>query len=232
MAITVQGIGDAPIASEVDGTTFRAMLVTMRPIEYGAFGAHRLGAITGTIGASAASGAEFFQFRWDRHDTFALVNFVGVSAAANVAATVGTVYTHLKLTHARRWYVAGSSGTRLTITGSNTELRKHQDGGSSLANDIGISTTVSLTPGTKNLDTTDLGSTVLAATLAAITTSMTLPLIKPKDGVLYSAAKNMGMPLILSPNEGFVIRLGTTPMQASMTWNMAVQCAWTTVAEF
>ena len=62
MAIQIQGnCGDV---ADVDGTTYRALKITMRPTDYGMLGQYRLSMQSGTMAAGLAAFAQIFQARW------------------------------------------------------------------------------------------------------------------------------------------------------------------------
>jgi hypothetical protein len=225
MAFQIQGNGG--VIAEVDGTTFRAMRVTGRPINYGSLGFYRVGAVSGTIAAALAANSELFQFRWPDATNLAVVYWCSVSAGGNVAASAAALVS-LVATVARSWTAAGSGGTRLTMTGNNAKLRTSM--GTSLVNDIGIATTAALTAGTKTLDTTNIGAVSLGIGTGAITTAMNLTLLN--DVPLINADNINHHPLVLAQNEGFVIRNGATAWPAALTWQLAVQCTWAEVSAY
>jgi len=225
MAIQVQGFGG--VIADVDGTTFRALRITSRPINYGSLGMYRLGAVSGTIAAALGAGAEMFQFRWPDATNLALVYKVFISAGANVAATAAGLCSFV-MTAARSWTAAGSGGTRLALTTNNCKLRTSM--GTSLVNDAGISTTAGLTAGTKTLDATNMGAQSVTIGTGAITTAVSLMLLN--DARLFDSDGEGQHPLILAQNEGFVIRNGAVVFPATMTWNFGVQVVWAEAAAF
>lgn len=223
MAIQIQGNGG--VVAEVDGSTFRALRVTGRPIDYGALGFYRIGMVSGTMAAALAANAELFQFRWSDATRFAVPYNCYFSAGANAAATAaGLVAVRMAL--ARSWTVAGSGGTRATMTGNNQKLRASM--GSSLVNDIGIAATAGLTAGTKTIDAQDISALATGVGTGAITVAVALPLF---NSALIDVNSTVDHPPVLAQNEGFVIRSGPA-MPASMTWHFAVQCSWAEVAAF
>ena len=222
----IQVIGNGGSVAEVDGTTFRALRTTGRPIDYGSLGFYRVSAVSGTMAAALAANSEIFQFRWPDATRFAVVTRVAISAGANLAATAAAI-TSLRLTAARSWSVAGSAGTRLTMTGNNQKLRTSM--GTSLVNDIGISTTGALTAGTKTLDAQDMGGVSFGIGTGAITTALNLNII-PLTELLNIDASN-DHPLVLAQNEGFVIRSGII-FPATMTWAFTVNVSWAEVAAY
>ena len=226
MAIQIQGNGG--VVAEVDGTTFRALRVTNRPVNYGSLGYYRAGMLSGTIAAALAANSEVYQFRWPDATNLALVYKVCASAGANVAATAAAL-TSLRMTAARSWTAAGSGGTRMTLTGNNAKLRTSM--GTSLVNDAGISSTGALTAGTKTLDTTDLGVCSIGIMTGAITTVVSGNILNKGDGILFDADSEGFHPLILAQNEGFVVRSGVI-FPAAMTWQLGIDTVWAEAAAF
>ncbi len=224
MAIQIQGNGG--VVAEVDGTTFRAIRVTNRPINYGSLGYYRVGAASGTMAAALAANSEIFQWRWSDATNLGLVYKASISAGANVAASAAAL-SSFNMTAARSWTAAGSGGTRLTMTGNNAKLRTSM--GTSLVNDIGISTTAGLTAGTKTLDTTNLGSVALGIGTGAITVAVDLTFCA--QTYLFDADGEGFHPLICAQNEGFVIRSGII-FPAAMTWAFSVNCVYAEAAAF
>lgn len=226
MAIQIQGNGG--VVAEVDGTTFRALRVTNRPINYGSLGYYRVGALSGTIAAALAANSEVFQWRWSDGTNLGLVYKVQISAGANVAASAAAI-TGFRMTAARSWSAAGSGGTRLTMTGNNAKLRTSM--GTSLVNDVGISSTGALTAGTKTLDATDLGAVSIGILTGAITVAVNGNILNAGDGILFDADGEGFHPLVCAQNEGFVVRSGVI-FPAAMTWQLGVHCVWAEAAAF
>jgi hypothetical protein len=227
MAIQIQGNGG--VVADVDGTTFRALRVTVRPINYGSLGMYRSGAVSGTIGASMTANAEFFQFRWPDATNLAVVYKVAVSASAIPTSAIVATLQSLVMTAARAWTAAGTGGTRLTLTGNNSKLRTSM--GTSLVNDAGIATTGSLAVGTKTLDTNSLGALAYMVTSLTVSSAAIGPNLFDNT-ILFDADGEGFHPLVCAQNEGFVVRNGAVAMTAGMTWNLAVNVVWAEVAAF
>ena len=230
MAIQIQGNGG--VVAEVDGTTFRAIRVTARPINYGSFGAYQLGMETTTMAAGLAANAEFFQFRWSDATNFGLVYRVTHSIGAIVAATGAAGLAH-HMVLARAWSVAGSGGTRAVLTGNISKLRTSM--GTSLVNDAGISTTAALTAGTKTIDhaTSNLASVAFGIGTGAITTALNLNILP--DTVLFDAERGGYHPIVLAGTgggEGFILRNGVVAWPATITWKGVVNVMWAEAAAF
>lgn len=227
MAIQIQGNGGT--VAEVDGTTFRALRVTARPLDYGSLGFYRLGMQSGTMAASLAANAELFQFRWPDATNLALISHVEISAGANVAATAAALLS-INMAVARSWSVAGSGGTRAVLTGNINKLRTSM--GTSLVNDAGISTTAGLTAGTKTIDhaTSNLSTVSFSVMTGAITVAVSGTILPPVT--LYGGMDRSNMPLILAQNEGFIIRNGTVAWPAGMTWSFSANTMWAEAAAY
>lgn len=198
------------------------------PVSYGSGGFYRVGATSGTMAAALAANSEIFQFRYvTAASRIALVYKISITAGANVAASAAALVA-FRATVARSWTVAGSGGTRLTLTGDNANLRTSMS--TSEVNDAGISTTGALTAGTKTLDTTDIGAISQGIGTGAITVAVALPLVE--DGKLLDADGEGQHPLVLANQEGFVIRTGANAFPAGLTWSFSVNVLWGEVPAF
>jgi hypothetical protein len=225
MAIQIQGNGG--VVAEVDGTTFRAIRVIARPINYGSLGMYRVGAVSGTMAAALGANSELVQWRWADATNLGLVYKIAMSAGANVAASAAALVA-FRATIARSWSAAGSGGTRITLTGNNAKLRTSM--GTSLVNDMGISTTAALTAGTKTLDATDIGAVAIGIGTGAITVAANLNLLD--DCRLFDADGEGMHPIVCAQNEGWITRSGGNAWPAGMTWHFAVQTVWAEAAAF
>lgn len=224
MAVQVQG--NSGVVMGVQGTTFRAGMGYRAPVDYGSLGIYKVSAISGTIAAALAANSEVFQFRWPEASNLALVYRVRVSAAPIAVTTVAAIFG-LEMRVARSWTVAGSGGTRLTLTGNNAKLRTSM--GTSLVNDAGIATTAALTVGTKTLEAQATGAAVMQLGTLAVTGFGENRILAPTP--LFDANGESQMPLVLAQNEGFVIR---NPFvgPATMTWSIQVEVVWAEVTTF
>lgn len=227
MAIQLQGNGGT--VADVDGTTFRALRITARPVNYGSLGIYRLGMRSGVMAASLGADSEMYQFRWADATNLALVYSVDISAGGNVAASAATLLSFC-MAVARSWSVAGSGGLRAVLTGNINKLRTNM--ATSLVNDAGISTTTGLTAGTKTIDhaTSNLGQVAFAVGTGAITTALNLNMLP--QTTLFNTINEGNMPLVHAQNEGFIVRNGATAFPAGLTWCFAVNVAWAEASAF
>ena len=228
MAIQIQGNGG--VVAEVDGTTFRAIRVTARPVNYGSLGMYRLGMTSGTMAAALAANAELFQWRWADATNLGLVYKVSFSAGLQLASTVA-VALGINMAFARSWSAAGSGGLRAVLTGNIAKLRTNM--GTSLVNDAGISTTAGLTAGTKTIDhaTSNAAAVVSGVGTTAITAMGPNTSLFPHT-TMFDADGEGRMPYVAAQNEGFILRNSPVAFPATMTWVFAVNCLWAEASAF
>lgn len=226
MAIQLQGNGGT--VAEVDGTSYRALRATGKPLDVGSLGHYRIGMTTGTIGAALAANGELFQFRWTDATRLCVVQKVLISAGANVAATAAGL-VNLDMTIARSWSAAGTGGTAATITGNNQKTRTSM--GTTLLGEARCATTAALGAGTKTLDSQAIGNVFIGIGTGAITTSAKLGLVDKIDLLEVDADMSIH-PVVLAQNEGFVIKNGATAWPAAMTWGLSVTVVWAEVSAF
>jgi hypothetical protein len=211
------------------GMVFTPQHVVSGPLAVGNGGAYRLSMQSGTMAVSLAANSEIFQFRYvTAASRVCLVHGIAISAGPNVAASTA-VLAAFRATIARAWTVAGSGGTRATMTTNNQKLRTSH--ATSEVNDIGISTTAALTAGTKTLDSQDIGSVAFGIGTGAITTAANLIWV-PKTNLMGDFIGGLASPIVLANQEGFVIRIGANAFPAGATWTFGVDVAWSEVDGF
>lgn len=218
MAIQLQGNGGT--VAEVDGTNYRAMRTTLRPLDYGSLGSYRVSGLSGTMAAGLAANSEVFQFRWVDATRLCVVTSVlwdGLSGSAT-AFTAG--FAKVDMLIARSWTADGSGGTTLTLAGNNQKMRSSMN--TTLIGGSRIASTAALTAGTKTLDAQAIGQYS-----AAIGTGTSVQHMPQFD--LFHADPGGESPLILSQNEGFVVR-ATVP--ATGTWQFGVTVCWTELTAY
>lgn len=218
MAIQLQG--NAGTVAEVDGTNYRAVRTTLRPIDYGSFGGYRLAQLSGTMAAGLAANSEIFQFRWADATRLCIVTsviFDGLSGSAT-AFTAG--FGKVDMLVARSWTADGSGGTAATITGNNAKQRSSM--GTTLLGAARVASTAALTAGTKTLDTQAIGQ--YSTTFGTVANVQAIPQFD-----LFHMDPGGESPLILAQNEGFVVR-ATVP--ATGTWQFGVTVCWTEVSAY
>jgi hypothetical protein len=212
MAIQIQGNGGT--IADVDGTSFRALRVANRPVDYGALGFYALNLVTGVMAAGLAANAEIFQARWTDATRFCAIFNLGCDGAGGIVAFAAGV-TKFEAMIARSWSADGSGGTAATITGNNNKLRTSM--GTTLFGAIRGSSTAALTAGTKTLDSQGIGATI--ASVGVVAGNVVVPVTE-----IFSATSNCdNHPIVLTTNEGVIVR-ATVP--ATGTWTGGVSMKW------
>ena len=220
MALQVQG--NSGVVAEVDGTTFRAVRITPKPLEYGAFGHYRVAATIPLVVTQAANGT-VFSFRWGDASRIAVITKLRLSCMQTAAATA-TIAPNFNAFIVRSFTVSDSAGTAVTLTGNN--MKKRTSMGTSLVTDIRYSAVAAgLTAGTRTLDTQPI--MVLPA-------QQTITTINP---TLYTQELDVGVgdgnhPVTLAQNEGIIIQGPSIVFGAAGTANLVVDMSWAEAASY
>jgi hypothetical protein len=222
MSIQIQGYGGVVV--EVDGTTYRALRVTLRPVDYGSLGQYRCALLSGTMAAGLAAGSQVFQARWTSSPQLCLVWGVSLDGLAGSSTTFSAGFASFNLIIARAWTADGSGGNSATLTGNNQKLRTSM--GTSLMGSMRCASTAALGTGTQTLDNQSEGQITFAVgTTASVNYLLQTSLYGP------SSLEDGGnpAPIVLAQNEGVVAR-ATVP--ATGTWQFGVTMAWSEVASY
>lgn len=218
MAIQLQG--NSGTVAEVDGTNYRAMRTTLRPLDYGTLGSYRVSGLSGTMAAGLAANAEVFQFRWVDATRLCVVTSVLWDGLSGSATAFAAGFAKVDMVVARSWTADGSGGTTLTLAGNNQKMRSSMN--TTLIGGSRIASTAALSAGTKTLDTQAVGQ--YSAAIGTATSTQWIPQFD-----LFHADPGGESPLILSQNEGFVVR-ATVP--ATGTWQFGVTVCWTELTAY
>jgi hypothetical protein len=217
---TVGGYGSPTVQSPGSATISPPAwaLHALHPLDDGTLGSYSHALASGTMAAALASGSPVFSFRYGGTGV-AVIRRVRISlAGSSTAFAAGT--GQLQMFDARSFSASDSGGTAATLTGNNGKLR------TSFATtgvaDMRVSSTATLTAGTRTLDSDPLAAIDLAVgTTASVQyAAPSLVLYEPKAGEY---------PLVLANNEGFVIQ-ATVP--ATGTWQFTVQVEWDELPAF
>lgn len=223
MAIALVGVSSSSVL-EVPGTTFRAVCVSPRPLDYGALGHFRKAMLTGTMAAGIAANAELWHFRWAHPTAFAVIariELAGFSCATAFAVGLGI----LQLQLANGWTADGSGGTAATFTGNIGKLRASSASsllalGTGFGGAMRCATTAALTAGTKSVVADYYGAWhgAIDATANRVYTGPHL---------LFGEDAGRGaMPIVLAQNDGALVRVN---LPATGTWQAGVMCQWAEV---
>jgi hypothetical protein len=171
------------------------------------------------MAAGLGAAAPIYSFRYGG-SALAVIRNVWISAQDNTTGFAAGTAT-FNLFAARSFSASDSSGTAATLTGNNGKLRT-SFGTTSVA-DIRISSTATLTAGTRTLD-----AQPWAALQQAVPVTVGFQLFGPYQS--FFQQPNVGaQPIQLANNEGFVIQ-ATVP--ATGTWNVSVTTCWDEMAAF
>lgn len=183
------------------------------PVTAGLTGSYAKGLASGTMAAGLAANAPVFSLRYGGTG-FAVIKRVTVSAG-NAGTAFAAGVANFSLYDARAFTASDSGGTAATLTGNNGKLKTSF--ATTAVSDIRISSTATLTAGTRTLDTDPLGAVVvpISTTASSVMASSGTVLMDPKNAGDY--------PLVLATNEGFVIQ-ATVP--ATGTWSFSVFVEW------
>lgn len=220
MAIQIQGNGG--VVAEIDGTTFRAMRVTPRPLEYGAFGHYRLATTVALVVTQAANGT-LFSFRWGDATRLCVLKKIRLGFLQTAAATA-TIMPSFQAFIARGFTVSDSAGTAITLTGNN--MKKRTSMGTTLVTDIRKSAVAAgLTVGTRTLDADPFFEMAVNSTITTPNATFYQREFENDDG-------DGTHPYVFAQNEGFIIRGPTVVFGAAGTANLLVDVAWAEVASY
>lgn len=219
MAIQIQGNGG--VITEVDGTTFRALRTVSKPLDHGSLGHYRLSTTIALTAAQAANGT-LFSFRWGDATRFCVPSFIRLELIQTAAQTA-TIMPSFQMFIARSFSVSDSIGTALSLTGN--AFKKRANMGTTLVSDIRKSTAAAgLTVGTRTLD---LDPMMEMGSVQTITTANNTTYIKSMD------LTNSGIhPLVLSQNEGIIIKGPTVAFGAAGTANLIIGIEWAEVSQY
>lgn len=214
-ALTLDRFADAQSAPGAYGPAGTAIT----PLYANQRGGYAKALVSGTMAAGLASGSPVYSFRYGGTGV-AVIRGVCLSAVnAGTAFTAGVA--HLDLFAARAFTASDTGGTAGTLTTNNGKLRTSTP--TTAVSDIRISSTATLSAGTRTLDTDPLTSTVIP--IPATTTNYTL--LNPT--CIYAPVQGGDQPLVLAPNEGFVIQ-ATVP--ATGTWTFEVETDWEELSSY
>jgi hypothetical protein len=212
----------------VDGTTFRALRVTPRPVNYGVYGIYRIAARTGSVGPFA-NFTEYFQFRWSSSSALCLVSRIGLSIGASRASSnLISRKPFLTLIRCLNWTANGTGGTDVTPVGDDCKLRTSM-ATSQVAN-IRVCTTTPLGVGTKAEDSVALGAVQLSIGAGALTTTVSAQMLEPTW--MFDSREEGNMPLVFGKNEGFTLQNGNVAWSTNFLCSICINVAWAEVASF
>jgi hypothetical protein len=204
------------IASDQMGpnTAANSQTVTIGPA---LLGSYCMGANTGTMAAGLAGGSPVYSFRYGAAN-LAIVRKV-IIEADNITTAFVAGAAKFDMIAARSFTASDTGGTAGTLTGNNGKLRTSF--ATTGLSDLRISSTATLTAGTRTLDAQPLASVEFA-----VPTSIDADLL-PTTTLFQSQVGES--PLVLVQNEGFVLQ-ATVP--GTGTWVFSTRVCWDEVSAF
>lgn len=204
------------IASDQIGpsTAANSQPVTVGPA---VLGSYCMGANTGTMAAGLAAGAPVYSFRYGAAN-LAIVRKV-IIEADNITTAFVAGAAKFDMIAARTFTASDTGGTAGTLTGNNGKLRTSF--ATTGLSDLRISSTATLTAGTRTLDAQPLASIEFS-----VPTSIDADLL-PTTTLFQSQVGES--PFILAQNEGFVLQ-ATVP--GTGTWVFSARVCWDEVSAF
>jgi len=207
----------------------------IRPTDVGSLGSYQISVLSGTMAAGLGAAAPVFSCRWGDATRAMLLRRVSM-----IARNAGTAFTAgvflFDLIAARAFTASDSGGTSILPTGNSQKRRTSF--GTTLITDLRISSTGTLTAGTRTLDGAAMG--LIRGAVPA--TQTVYPMVSKGIGIVPGAATvafslewedlyiqdiSSEWPLVFVQNEGFIIR-ATVP--ATGTWEFGVLIEWLEIA--
>ena len=208
--MAVKIVGNAGPDVEVETNTL-AMRTVIRPDDYGSLGIYSLGAASGTMAAGLGAAAPIYSLRYGSAN-LALVKKVILSVGDTATAFTAGIFT-FQLFVARSFTASDTGGTSILPTANTAKLRTSM--ATTGMTDIRISSTATLTAGTRTLDGQALASVTSSDPATAGQSPLApWPIFEARVGEY---------PLVLAQNEGFEIQ-ATVP--ATGTWTFSVTTMW------
>lgn len=216
----MQIVGAGPnINVDVDvDPTHKALRASLRPIEWapqnGVAGGHfAISAMTGTMAAGIASGAQVFQVRWADPVRLFLLKKLAVQCATLTGFAATSLGAPLELIIGHGSTANGSGGTALAPTSISNKMRGSMNATAfATSGEIRIATTAALTAAT--------GQTLEPAAIGSCLGAPNATLVQSTVVNLFELREHGDHPLILLPGDTLAIRTNTPA--ATGTWVMTV----------
>jgi hypothetical protein len=218
----IQIIGNGGTVAEVGGTTFRSLMMSPKPDEYGSLGHYRFSRIISMV-VSQNANSTLLAFRWGDATRFCVIKKIKLSLQQTAIQTA-TIFPRIQVFVARSYSASDTGGTALTITGNS--FKKRTNMGTTLVTDIRVSAAAGgVTPGTRTPDADpiiDMPTQQPATTLTAIR----------YDAELDIGAGDGNCPVILAQNEGIIVRGPTTAFGVAGTADLVWDMSWAEVNSY
>lgn len=228
----IQIIGNGGVIAEVGGTTFRALITSGKPVEYGSLGLYGVSSATGTLAAALAASAVVFSARWGDGTRLCALQSLRSRFLPLTPFTAATLTDHTSFDAyiGRSFSASHTGGTALTPTGNNAKRRTSM--GASLFTDIRLATTAALAGGTVTLDAFPFAQSIRKGNRVNPAAATEETIQPTYDGLNWSPdVCNGEHPIILAQNEGIVLR-NRTVWPAAGTGILIVEMNWAEVSVY
>lgn len=237
MAVIKDGLGSVGLWA-IDAATDAGRVQT-RPRDVGTLGSYMLDAMSGTMAAGLAGASPVFSCRWsDATRAMVLERFSMYARTFATAFSAGA--TLFELYVARSFTVVDTGGGAVSFAAGGGGKRRTSFGTTLItAGDMRISTTATLTAGTRTKDTNPVGrirgfvpATVVnypfvGKNLAIIAGASTFAWCADNIDLFNPDEAGSRWPQVFVQNEGFVLE-ATVP--ATGTWEFGVHMEWSEIA--
>jgi len=186
----------------------------------GVLGLYSLGATSGSIAATLAANSPVFSFRWGDTTRLCIPDFISVAVTVNAAITT-SVSMPIELVIARAFTASDTAGTAITLSTNNAKYRTSFQ--TSLVTSARISSTATLTAGTRTLD-------AQAFAVVPCVTGTTVGVALPFSSLNVLYTRSQLFPIVLTQDEGFIIR-NQSAGPADGSFQVHVQMRWFEIAK-
>lgn len=211
MAVQIQGNGGT--VSEVDGTTWRSLRITDRPVDPGSGGYYEA-IVMGATAAAPAAAANLVSFRWTSASLICLVREVKIKTQVSTASTAGL--PEIAGFVARSFTASDTGGTAVTLTGN--AFKKRTSYPSTSLGDFRFANAGVLTAGTRTLDTQPFIDVSVPLALGS------------QDTQIFNMDGPGDHPIVLAQNEGLVFQ-NVTALTAGI-YRYILTISWAEVSSY
>jgi hypothetical protein len=219
------------------GSNTKALRIQARPNDIGVLGSYVLDAFSGTMAAGLAGNSPIFSVRW-RDTTRAMVVENFGLWARNITTAFSAGNTLFELYIARAFTATDTGGGAVAFTATKSQARRTSMGATIItAGDMRISSTATLTAGTRTKDTNPISR--LRGFVPA--TAISYPMVSKNATVIPGAStvsfvcepvdmieiEPFRWPVVFVQDEGMVLE-ATVP--ATGTWEFGIHMEWSEVA--
>lgn len=225
--------GPSGFAAEVDGSTFRALRTTNRPVDYGANGYYQLAMTSGTIAATLAAGTasagHMFAWRWGDASKLGVLYYFKLRFQCLTLFTAGLTDFGFDLFRATGYTASHTGGTGATLTGDNCKTRTSM--ATTLLTDARMMTTAQLTNGTNTLDAQPFANSIGDTQRVNPAAGTEEQFVNNPDLIWQPMVANGEAPMVFAQNEGFIVR-NRTVWPAAGTGVISIEMRWGEVDQY